>query len=121
MRVLQQTHYVTRQLIAWWKLQVPPIINFLARHPVVSKYDLSSVRVIFSGAAPLDAETQAMVEKRLPNVRSCQGYGMTELSPVSHIPHPKKVIPGSIGMTVPNCECKIIDVSIAFEAIYAYI
>lgn len=91
---------------------VPPLINFLARHPAVAGYDLSALRVIFSGAAPLDAETQKMVEKRLPHCSSCQGYGMTELSPVSHFPPPDRVIPGSIGQTVPNCESKIVDVSV---------
>ena len=44
---------------------VPPIIAFLARHPMVSNYDLSSLKTLFSGAAPLDAETQSIAEKRL--------------------------------------------------------
>lgn len=58
----------------------PHALPPLQRHPVVSKFDLSSLRVIFSGAAPLDAETQKAVELRLPGARSCQGYGMSEAS-----------------------------------------
>jgi acyl-CoA synthetase (AMP-forming)/AMP-acid ligase II len=55
----------------------------LAKHPLVDQYDVSSVRTILSGAAPLDAELGAAVSKRL-NVRMIQGYGMSELSPVCH-------------------------------------
>lgn len=90
---------------------VPPIINFLARHPAVAKADLSALRIIFSGAAPLDAETQKTLQDRFKHVKACQGYGMTELSPVSHIPHPGKIKYGSVGLTVPNAVSKIIDES----------
>lgn len=90
---------------------VPPIINFLARHPLVDKADLSTLRIIFSGAAPLDGETQKTLQNRLKNVIAAQGYGMTELSPVSHIPKLDKVVYGSVGMTVPNAASKIIDES----------
>lgn len=76
---------------------------------MVSKFDLSSLRVIFSGAAPLDADTQKAVEVRLPGVRSCQGYGMSEASPVTHIPDPKNVVPGSVGLPVPSTQCKVVD------------
>src|SRR6185312_4382382 len=61
----------------------PPIAVALAKHPVVDQYDLSSIEIIFSGAAPLDAELGQAVAKRL-GTRVRQGYGMTELSPVSH-------------------------------------
>lgn len=61
----------------------PPIAVALAKHPLVDQHDLSSLRTIVSGAAPLDAELGAAVEKRT-GVRMIQGYGMSELSPVSH-------------------------------------
>jgi non-ribosomal peptide synthetase component E (peptide arylation enzyme) len=44
---------------------VPPIILALTKHPVVAKYDLSSMRGIMSGAAPLGKELQQAAEKRL--------------------------------------------------------
>lgn len=57
---------------------VPPLMVFLAKSPLVSEYDLSSVKVIWSGAAPLSKEVEDAVKTRIkvPIVR--QGYGMTE-------------------------------------------
>jgi acyl-CoA synthetase (AMP-forming)/AMP-acid ligase II len=88
----------------------PPVAVALAKHPLVDEYDLSSLRVIFSGAAPLDGALAKAVETRLGcTVR--QGYGMTEMSPVSHcIPLDRAEIPlGTVGLTIPNMECKLID------------
>ena len=88
----------------------PPIAVALAKHPMVDQYDMSSVRMIFSGAAPLDAELGAAVAKRM-NCRMRQGYGMTEMSPVSHtIPQDRGDISlDTVGLTIPNMECKLID------------
>jgi acyl-CoA synthetase (AMP-forming)/AMP-acid ligase II len=88
----------------------PPVAVALAKHPLVDAYDLSSLRVIFSGAAPLDGALAQAVEARLGcTVR--QGYGMTEMSPVSHcIPLQRADIPlGTVGLTIPNMECKLVD------------
>uniref|UniRef100_A0A914M428 AMP-dependent synthetase/ligase domain-containing protein n=1 Tax=Meloidogyne incognita TaxID=6306 RepID=A0A914M428_MELIC len=53
---------------------VPPILVFLAKNQIVSNYDLSSVNVIFSGAAPAGADLCEEVLSRLPNVQHiCQG------------------------------------------------
>ena len=62
---------------------VPPIILGLAKHPLVAQYDLSKLRLVVSGAAPLGADLEAAVQQRL-NVSVMQGYGMTEASPVTH-------------------------------------
>ena len=48
---------------------VPPILVFLAKSPIVDKYDLSSVEFIMSGAAPAGKDLIEGVYKRLPNVR----------------------------------------------------
>ena len=64
-----------------WIFIAPPIAVALAKHPMVDQYDLSSVKAIFSGAAPLDENLAGAVAKRL-NTTVRQGYGMTELSPV---------------------------------------
>jgi acyl-CoA synthetase (AMP-forming)/AMP-acid ligase II len=89
---------------------VPPIVLGLVKHPAVAQFDLSSVRLVFSGAAPLGEE----VARALAGKLGCpvvQGYGMTEASPVTHlsptIDAPAK--PGSIGKVVPNTEVKIVD------------
>lgn len=102
---ITQEHRCTFLFIA------PPIAVALAKHPLIDQYDLSSVRAVLSGAAPLDGELGAAVARRLGCVM-LQGYGMTELSPVSHlIPFDAgaRVPLDSVGYTVPNTECKLLD------------
>jgi len=88
----------------------PPVAVALAKHPLVDDYDLSSVRQVFSGAAPLDADLAAAVATRL-KTRVRQGYGLTEASPVTHVlPLDQGAIStGSIGVTVPNTESRLVD------------
>jgi acyl-CoA synthetase (AMP-forming)/AMP-acid ligase II len=93
-----------------WVFIAPPIAVALAKHPLVDQYDLSSVKAIFSGAAPLDATLAGAVASRLgTTVR--QGYGMTELSPVSHvIPLSRPDISlNNIGIALPNLESKLVN------------
>lgn len=60
---------------------VPPLLVFLAKHPLVEKYDLSSLVAIGCGAAPLSKEVEEMVHERLPNLMLIRvGYGMSETS-----------------------------------------
>ncbi|TFC81416.1 4-coumarate--CoA ligase family protein [Cryobacterium cheniae] len=88
----------------------PPIAVALAKHPLVDDYDLSSVHTIFSGAASLNHTLGAVVAARL-DCRVRQGYGMSEMSPVSHaIPLDRGDIPlDSVGLTLPNIECRLVD------------
>ncbi len=94
----------------------PPIAVALAKHPMVDDYDISSVTMVFSGAAPLGAELGKNVADRL-HCRVRQGYGMSELSPVSHsMPDNADDIPlGTVGVTIPNMECKIVDTETGAE------
>jgi acyl-CoA synthetase (AMP-forming)/AMP-acid ligase II len=88
---------------------VPPIVLALAKDPVVDDYDLSSLRLIFSGAAPLGPDLQEACSRRL-GCPVVQGYGMTELSPVSHgTPHDQQAKPGSIGPLAPGTEARLVD------------
>ncbi len=89
---------------------VPPIILGLAKHPVVDNFDLSSLRMITSGAAPLGADLAQACADRLDCI-VVQGYGLTETSPVTHInpKEPDKIKIGSVGPPIPNTECKIVD------------
>ena len=91
---------------------VPPILLGLAKHPVVEKYDLSSLRWIMSGAAPLGRELAVATSKRL-GCLVLQGYGLTETSPVSHVMPAKeeKIKPGSVGPPAPSTECRVVDAS----------
>ncbi|WP_137844787.1 AMP-binding protein [Microbacterium sp. 2FI] len=99
-----QTHQCTYLYIA------PPIAVALAKHPIVDDFDISSVHTVFSGAAPLDGETAELAGRRI-NARMLQGYGMTELSPVSHaVPHDRDDMPASsVGAMLPNQLCKLVD------------
>jgi 4-coumarate--CoA ligase len=87
---------------------VPPMVLALAKHPIIDQYDLSSLTMVFSGAAPLGAELAAEASKRIGS-EVTQGYGMTELSPVSHATPPGQGKPGTVGVTVSNTECRIVD------------
>ncbi|KAG1467575.1 hypothetical protein G6F56_004339 [Rhizopus delemar] len=87
---------------------VPPVAVLLAKSPVVAKYDLSSIRGVFCGAAPLGKEHIEALQKRVP-AEVKQGFGMTETTSAVTIQTPEKSAPGSIGILVPNTECKIIN------------
>jgi len=88
----------------------PPIAVALAKHPVVDEFDISSVHTVFSGAAPLDGETAETAGRRI-HARVLQGYGMSELSPVSHaVPPERDDMPLScIGVLLPNEQSKLVD------------
>jgi 4-coumarate--CoA ligase len=87
---------------------VPPVALALAMHPLVAKYDLSFLTQVNSAAAPLGADVAEAMGKRL-GTNATQGYGMTELSPVSHVSPFGKGKPGASGVTMPNTECRIVD------------
>ncbi len=87
---------------------VPPMVLALAKHPIIDNYDLSSLKLVFSGAAPLGAELAQEAATRI-GCEVTQGYGMTELSPVSHATPPGQGKPGSVGITISNTECRIVD------------
>lgn len=88
----------------------PPIAVALAKHPVVDQFDISTVHSVFSGAAPLDKETAELAGRRI-NARMLQGYGMSELAPVSHaMPYTRDDIPvSSVGVPIPNVSSKLVD------------
>jgi 4-coumarate--CoA ligase len=97
-----QNYRVTRGYL------VPPIVLALAKHPAVANYDLSALRQVFSGAAPLGADVALEAADRI-EAEVVQGYGMTELSPVTHATAPGDFKPGSIGVTVANTETRVVD------------
>ena len=91
---------------------VPPIVLGMAKHPAVAQYDLSSVRLVFSGAAPLGEDMARALSAKL-GCPVVQGYGMTEASPVTHLSPTSHapLKPGSAGRVVPDTEVKLIDVA----------
>jgi acyl-CoA synthetase (AMP-forming)/AMP-acid ligase II len=93
-----------------WAYLVPPIILALVKHPLVDRYDLSALKYICSGAAPLDKDLEIACGQRLGCLIH-QGYGLTEASPVlTTQPADDSVIRhGSAGLLLPNTEAKIVD------------
>jgi acyl-CoA synthetase (AMP-forming)/AMP-acid ligase II len=87
---------------------VPPIALALAKHPAVEGRDLSSLRMVMSGAAPLGEDLAKAVAERV-GAPTIQGYGMTELSPVSHVAPIDSQKGGSIGPPLAGTECRIVD------------
>ena len=93
---------------------VPPIILFMAKHPIVENYDLSSLADVMSASAPLATDVVRAAKERL--VSDCiirQGYGLTETSSVSHV-LPIELAesfkkPGSVGVPLMSMKCKIVD------------
>ncbi|XP_050272552.1 4-coumarate--CoA ligase CCL1-like [Quercus robur] len=93
---------------------VPPIVLAIAKSPEVNKYDLSSIRTVMSGAAPMGKELEDAVRAKLPNAKLGQGYGMTEAGPLlsmclAFAKEPFEVKSGACGTVVRNAEMKIVD------------
>ncbi len=95
---------------------VPPIVLAMAKSPVVDSFDLSSLRTIFSGAAPLGQDVAAAAARRLGCVVK-QGYGLTETSPATHAAPPDQAPDkaGSVGFCLPNTECKLVSTATGEE------
>ncbi|MER7180610.1 4-coumarate--CoA ligase family protein [Streptomyces hyaluromycini] len=100
-----QNHRITGLYVA------PPIVLALAKHPAVADYDLSSLKYVMSAAAPLDARLAAACSQRLGLPPVAQAYGMTELSPGTHVT-PLDALdhapPGTVGKLIAGTEMRIV-------------
>jgi acyl-CoA synthetase (AMP-forming)/AMP-acid ligase II len=100
-----QDHRATTTII------VPPIALALARHPAVDRYDLSSLRFIGCGAAPLGKELEEECAERLGCLFH-QGYGMTEATAsiaISCMAEPDLNRYGQAGILVAGTEARVVD------------
>ena len=89
---------------------VPAMYAALNNHPKVTKYNLRSLKVCNSGAAPLPPEVQERFQA-LTGARLIEGYGLSEASPVTHAnPAYGECRIGTIGLPYPDTEVKIVDV-----------
>ncbi|CAL4920811.1 unnamed protein product [Urochloa decumbens] len=92
---------------------VPPVMIALAKLGRAGKYDLSSLRFIGSGAAPLGKDVMEVVAKNFQEAAIVQGYGMTETCGIISLEYPEKGHPrqfGSTGSLVSGVEAKIVDI-----------
>ncbi|KIH88175.1 hypothetical protein SPBR_08970 [Sporothrix brasiliensis 5110] len=102
------------QLIEKYKISFayvpPPVILAFSKHPVVDKYDLTSMRMFHSGAAPLTPELATALWDRL-KIPVKQGYGLSETSPVAmmQLPHEWGKFMGSVGRLLPNMQARLVD------------
>lgn len=92
-----QEHRITMVFVA------PPVVLAMGKSPIVDKYDLQSIRMLNSGAAPLTSELVESVWKRL-RIPTKQGYGLSETSPTTHAqPWDRwETAMGSAGILLPN-------------------
>jgi acyl-CoA synthetase (AMP-forming)/AMP-acid ligase II len=95
---------------------VPTMIKRLIEHPRFGDYDLSSLRMMIYGAAPIDSTLLAQAMRAMPDVQFCQAYGMTEVSstvallpPACHVPGSDPARLRSAGLPVPIAEIRIVD------------
>ncbi|XP_041019086.1 4-coumarate--CoA ligase 2-like isoform X1 [Juglans microcarpa x Juglans regia] len=92
---------------------VPPIVSAIVKYPDVHRYDMSSIRIVISGASPLEKGLEDAVRTKLPNAQLGQGYGMTEGGALSmclaFAKQPFPIKSGACGTVVRNAEMKIVD------------
>jgi long-chain acyl-CoA synthetase len=87
---------------------VPSMLKLLLTQPV-EDYDLSELRYVVTGAAPLPPETAQELFRRVPSVEIREGYGLTESSALVSSSPPGRARLGSVGTPVPGIEVRIDD------------
>jgi long-chain acyl-CoA synthetase len=88
---------------------VPTMYVAINNHADVKKYNLQSVRICLSGAAPLPLEV-AHTFQTLTGGKLLEGYGLTECSPCSHNnPINGERREGSIGLPLPGVDARVVD------------
>ncbi|MDR2689390.1 MAG: AMP-binding protein [Azoarcus sp.] len=97
----------------------PPLAVTLAKHPLVEEFNLTSIKMIYCGSAPLDHDIAMTTARRL-NCRIRNAYGMTELTATTHMIafDDDETRLNTVGMSVPNLEIKIVDAETGQEVAY---
>lgn len=88
---------------------VPRLYVALNEAPETRKYDLKSVKACISGAAPLPKAVADAFREITGGAKLVEGYGLTECSPVTHVNPFDSPRPGTIGIPIPDTDCKIVD------------
>lgn len=96
---------------------VPTMFQMTLDHPKIDEFDLTSLNMVGYGAAPMPVALLQRAIEKFPNIRFCQGYGMTEASPVittlgpdDHVISAGKVSKlHTVGKPTPYVDIKIVD------------
>ncbi|VEN59212.1 unnamed protein product [Callosobruchus maculatus] len=88
---------------------VPTLLQFLSKSKIVDEYDLTSLRDIFCGGAPVGEDTEQLIARRFNNLVPRQIFGTTEAGGGAIIMPPGHKKPGSVGKVVMGNEVKIVD------------
>ncbi len=95
-----------------WLTSVPPMIAMMLREKdLLARTDLSSVRFIRMGSAPVGESLLEQIAQVLPNAKVTNVYGTTEGGPIVFGPHPRHVEPPplSVGYPHPEVQVKLLD------------
>ena len=87
---------------------VPRLFVALNEAPETAKYDLKSVKACISGAAPLPRAVAEKFHQVTGGANLVEGYGLTETSPVAHVNPFDKPKHGTIGLPIPDTDCRIV-------------
>jgi long-chain acyl-CoA synthetase len=87
---------------------VPTMLQMLLSQPL-EDFDLSSLEIINSGAAPLALDTIKEFERRVPTARICEGYGLSESSNIATLNPIQARKIGSVGRPVAHYDVKAFD------------
>jgi long-chain acyl-CoA synthetase len=87
---------------------VPTMYVAINNHPQVEEFDLSSINVCLSGAAPLPGEVQETFQN-LTGSKLVEAYGLTETTPATHVNPLERNKIGFIGLPWPDTDARIVD------------
>ena len=105
----QFLHLLRRHRVSYLAVP-PPVAMFLARDPAVEEHDLSGLRLLAIGGAPLPAGVENEIAKRLPACAVGQGWGLTETAGAISVPRAVVgSVPGTVGHLLPNTELRVCD------------
>jgi long-chain acyl-CoA synthetase len=87
---------------------VPSMLQILLSKPL-EEHDLSTLRMMSCGGAPLAPEVEVEFRRRVPSVSIRQGYGLTESAALIATNPAGRERTGSVGLPVPGCTVEIVD------------
>jgi long-chain acyl-CoA synthetase len=101
---------------------IPTMFALMVReHDLIGRLDLSAVRDVIIGSAPLTGALLAQVHRLFPNAQVRNGYGTTEAGPAVFGPHPdgRPRPPLSLGYPFADVQCALLDGPSAAEGVLA--